>query len=174
MGCDREQLRALYETPMPESLKEMFTRGKRAWDEYYAHGSWDDRHNLVYKPAEFNMIKRPAERYLTFDPEYVRGMRFKQGQTILNDSWTINLRSSNKPTLVGMKMFSEKEAKFILDSAETDLKTLKQRKESLVREIADTGVRLSKMQEAETQLASIVEKLQKALKKSECDEDDDE
>lgn len=161
---DLKSLRLLYETPMPESIRDLFMDERE---------SWGMPQELVYRPPyEFNKIKRPAERYMVFDPEYMRGYRMKKaGPKILNDAWTINLRSNKKEKEYGM--FSESEAKFILSSAEEDLKSLKQRKESLVREMAENGVRLSKMGEAEQHLERIVYKLQKALKNEETDEDDE-
>lgn len=120
---------------------------------------------LTYK---FNRIKRPEERFLNFNPEF--GIHL----AILNDAWTVNLKQTTfKRFNMKGNMFSQKEAQFILDSAETDLANLIKQQDALIQEISRHGERLGKMREARERLESIVGKLKAAMKREE-DEDEDE
>lgn len=128
---------------------------------------------LVYKdPYQFNRIKYPEDRFLSFNREYIGRKKIGTHCAILNDAWTIDLRQKKISNLKG-NMFSEREAKFILESAETDLKNLISQQCSLVQEISRYGERLGKMRTARDNLESIVKKLKVALKNGQ-DEDEEE
>ena len=67
-------------------------------------------------------------------------------------------------------MFNITEAKFILNSAERDLKTLEDRVEDATRMIAESGVRLSEMRETRGVLSEIVNKIKSAVEEDESEE----
>ena len=127
---------------------------------------------LTYK---FNRIKRPEDRFLNFDPEYVRGRKFGTHCAILNDAWTVDMRQTRfKRFNMKGSMFSDKEAKFILESAERDLESLIKQQDALIQEISRYGERLGNMRHARDNLESIVKKLKAAIKREEDEEDEDD
>lgn len=71
-------------------------------------------------------------------------------------------------------MFSQKEAQFILDSAETDLSNLIKQQDALIQEISRYGERLGKMREARERLEGIVGKLKAAMKREEAEDEDED
>jgi len=71
-------------------------------------------------------------------------------------------------------MFSIKEAKFILENASRDLKTVEERIEDVNRSLAEDAKRLGTFIEARDKLKGIVSKIETALKEAAEEEEDQE
>lgn len=119
-----------------------------------------------------------SPHFSMFSPSY-GGVRFMGNHYILEDAWTVHLRSALRKSIddygnPGKTMLSKEEKSFILSSAQRDLSRLIENIEHVTRDIARQGVKLTEMLEARGHMKSICDKLAKEDCSGCKDNEDDE